>query len=220
MRVCAAQAWLAVAAVAVTLALLHTTWRETYGDDGVHRSDDEDGAWLEERLEELRAHLENEDPGLAGQISAVRQVRLLADPSPRKLANNRVATVSGRFTHKTGTLWVGSLDARMRRRTRPAMLMTLLHEAAHAAHGPTLDLTARLPHGNHWGGTWRKLLDHATQRLGWEVEVRCAECTFYGLCEEEQCPACQWAQATCAPYQGGSPSDFARRARQRAGAGA
>ena len=173
------------------------------------RTDDDDEAWLEAKLAEMHAHLGSVDPGLEAKVRAVRDVRILRDPKIRQLPDGRVSFNSGKFKHSTGVLWVGATDGYGRRRGRGDMLMTLLHEMAHATRGPT-DLTKDIAHNDAWNGVWRRLLTHATQELGWEVEVGCAECTYYNLCDAAQCPKCRWktASQTCPPYQGGSPSDF------------
>lgn len=199
------------AALVGALALLFVQAPETYADDRFSPQDVADERWLEERLTELKLHLARVNPDLAEQVSVVRDVQLLTDPRARKLPNGKVGFRSGQFSHSTGVLSVGTLDSRRERRDRSAMLMTLIHEMAHAVHGPVRDWDAHTPHDGHWNEAWRELLLHATRDLGWEVEVRCAECTYYGLCSQDQCPSCVWAQTTCAPHQGGSPSDFKRR---------
>lgn len=203
---------LVAAALAAALLLALAAARETYADDAFSPEDVDDERWLEERLAELKLHLARADPELAEQVSVVRDVKLLTDPRIRKLPNGKVGFRSGQFSHSTGVVSVGTMDSRRDRRDRSGMLMTLIHEMAHAVHGPVRDWDAHTPHDEHWNGVWRQLLLHATRDLGWEVEVRCAECTYYGLCTQDQCPSCRWAQTTCAPHQGGSPSDFKRRA--------
>lgn len=175
-------------------------------------TDDENDEWLEQRLIELHAHLSTANPDLAAKVSVVKEVNILRDPAPRKLPNGKIGYNSGKFKHSTGTMSVGGRDGHNRERSRGSMLMTLLHEMAHASIGPT-NLAERLPHGEEWSGVWKQLLFHATQELGWEVEVRCAECTYYNMCTQQQCPGCKWIQSTCAPYQGGSPSDFKKKVR-------
>jgi hypothetical protein len=173
------------------------------------RDDDDDEAWLETRLRELHAHLAQVDPELEDLVGVVKDVKILEDNAARRLPNGKIGFNSGKFKHSTGVLWVGSRDGHGRQRSRGTMLMTLLHEMAHATVGPT-HRERGTPHDTRWGDVWKRLLRHATQHLGWEVEVRCAECTYYDLCAKEQCPKCVWTQAQCAPYQGGSPSDFKR----------
>jgi hypothetical protein len=174
-------------------------------------TDEENDAWLQERLTELHAHLAEVDPELADLAATVKDVRLLRDPNPRTLPNGKIGYNSGKFKHSTGVMWVGGRDGHLRERTRGAMLMTLLHEIAHAGIGPT-NLAEGTPHGEEWKEVWTRLLKHATGHLKWDVEVRCAECTYYNLCSQKQCPGCKWMQTTCAPYAGGSPSDFRKKA--------
>jgi hypothetical protein len=204
-----------VLAAAVAAAALAATAddgaAEPYTDDD-GRTDEEDEKWLKSKLAEMHAHLADVEPALEARVRAVREVRILRDPKARQLPDGRVGFSSGKFRHSTGVLWVGSLDGYGRRRSRGDMLMTLLHEMAHATRGPT-DLSKDIAHNDAWNGVWRRLLAHATRHLGWEVEVGCAECTYYNLCKPSQCPKCRWKRAqgqapTCAPYQGGSPSDF------------
>lgn len=201
-----------IVAVIIAAIIAAACWwqHEQRGIEGY--TDSENDQWLTERLAELHAHLAEVDPELAELAATVKDVRLLADPAPRQLPNGRIGYNSGKFKHSTGVMWVGGRDGRLRERTRGAMLMTLLHEIAHASIGPT-DLGEGMPHGDEWNGVWRRLLKHATTHLGWEVEVRCAECTYYNLCTKTQCPGCQWKQETCAPYAGGSPSDFKKKAK-------
>lgn len=197
--------------VAVLAILLFAAARGpvTEAYENATRTDDDDEAWLETKLTEMHAHLGRVDPGLEAKVRAVRDVRILRDPKARQLPDGRVGFSSGKFRHSSGVLWVGSLDGYGRRRSRGDMLMTLLHEMAHATRGPT-DLTKDIAHNDAWNGVWQRLLTHATQELGWEVEVGCAECTYYNLCDAAQCPKCRWKATTqtCPPYQGGSPSDF------------
>ncbi len=215
-------------AILAILALVALAARRPHGVEGYDeadaddatRTDDEDELWLEARLAEMHAHLKHVDPDLEASVRAVRDVRILRDPKVRQLPDGRVSFSSGKFKHSTGVLWVGSLDGYGRRRGRPDMLMTLLHEMAHATRGPT-DLTRDIAHNDAWNDVWRRLLAHATQHLGWVVQVGCAECTYYNLCDTSQCPKCRWKRpragqagqqaATCPPYQGGSPSDFRKR---------
>lgn len=200
--------------IVIVLAALVAAWlargaaaaaREAYEDAA--RTDDDDEAWLEAKLDEMHAHLAHSDPDLETRVRAVRDVRILRDPKARQLPDGRTGFSSGKFKHSTGVLWVGSRDGSGRRRSRGDMLMTLLHEMAHATRGPT-DLTKDIAHNDAWNGVWMRLLTHATQKLGWEVTVGCAECTYYNLCDAAQCPKCTWKAAECPPYQGGSPSDF------------
>lgn len=180
--------------------------------DGREPFDDDDEPWIEARLDDLKAHLAKQDPALAARVAVVADVKLLPDDAPpHRLPSGKVGSITGKFQHRTGTLWISRQDARGYKRSRPSMLMTLLHEMAHAVHGPTKNFDTHMPHGNHWNDTWMELLYHATQHMGWDVEARCAECTYYGLCDASQCPRCRFAQKTCDPYQGGSPSDFKRK---------
>lgn len=198
-----------LALLALVLLVWWYSWRcavEPYDDP----QDDADETWLEGKLAELHAHLSKADPELEEEVSVVKDVRILEDADARKLPNGRIGFKSGKFQHSTGVLFVGGRDGKGRRRSRAGMLMTLLHEMAHATMGPTETSRGKIPHNKAWRKVWMTLLKHATQHLGWEVEVRCAECTYYDLCETKQCPKCQWMQETCAPYQGGSPSDLKR----------
>ncbi len=201
---------MATRVVAASVAALVLVWAlrgvEPY-DDPV---DDVNEAWLKDRLAELHAHLAEVDPGLERKVGVVRDVRILEDNDARELPNGKIGFKSGKFKHSTGTLWVGSRDGRGQRRSRQGMLMTLLHEMAHATMGPTQRGSGTTPHNDAWKTVWLELLSHATTHLRWDVEVRCAECTYYNLCSQSQCPKCRWLQATCPPYQGGSPSDLAR----------
>jgi hypothetical protein len=200
-----------IAAIALVAALVWW-WRRRSSSGVEGYTDDENDAWLQERLAELHDHLAEVEPELAELTAAVKDVRLLRDPSPRTLPNGKIGYNSGKFKHSTGVMWVGGRDGRYRERTRSAMLMTLLHEIAHAGMGPTNIADGGMPHGEEWKAVWTRLLRHATGHLKWDVEVRCAECTYYNLCSQKQCPGCKWMQETCAPYAGGSPSDFKKKA--------
>lgn len=194
-------------AVALLVLALLLRQVEPYADP----QDDVTEAWLKQRLAELHAHLGEVDPELEAKVAVVKDVRVLEDADPRKLPNGKIGFKSGKFKHSTGVLWVGGRDGRGRRRSQASMLMTLLHEMAHATMGPTRRDGGATPHNPDWKKTWLRLLKHATGHMGWQVEVRCAECTYYDLCSQAQCPKCRWVQTTCAPYQGGSPSDLQKQ---------
>ena len=198
--------------IVACLAMMCCWWWHQQQQRGIEGyTDSENDEWLTERLTELQSHLAEVDPELAELTAVVREVQILRDSSPRKLPNGKIGYNSGKFKHSTGTLWVGARDGHNRERTRGSMLMTLVHEVAHASIGPT-NLANGTPHGEEWNKVWQRLLKHVTGHLKWDVEVRCAECTYYNLCTKTQCPGCQWMQATCAPYAGGSPSDFTKKA--------
>jgi hypothetical protein len=192
----------AVAAVAF-ICMLTVSSTERYTE----MEDNDDELWLEDKLKKLRQHLEQVDPELAVLLQKVKDVKIM-----RGTPGQTTTVINGKYQHRSGILWIANRGHRGRRRSRPSMLMTLIHEIAHAVHGPVKNFDTHMPHGEHWSSTWMTLLGHVTQHLGWEVEVRCSACTFYGLCEASQCPRCMFAQETCAPYRGGSPSDFKRKA--------
>lgn len=154
--------------------------------------------WVRDRVREFKGHLAATHPRdrrTRALLAKLVDVRLLerADSAP----DGGGSWMNGKFKHSTGVLYVAPRDARGRPRTRASLLKTVVHELAHATRFKQPGETS---HSQEWKQTWLWFLGVATQELGWRVDIRCAECTFYGLCDRDQCPKCTWHQRLCRPY--------------------
>lgn len=157
--------------------------------------------WVRDRCDEFVTHVRARyptDPRVAALLSKFKDVRALpageAEPvSPESSRRN------GKFRHSTGVLYVTTRDAFGRPRTESSLLKTVVHELAHATRHKE---PGEGSHSPAWKQTWLWFLEIATQELGWGVDIKCAECTFYGLCDRDQCPKCTWLQNLCRPYAG------------------
>lgn len=155
--------------------------------------------WLRARVSQFMEHLEDnyaEDPRARDLFSKLRHVELL-DPTESK--PNSGSWKNGKFKHSTGTLFVAPRDLHGTVRTESSMLKTVVHELAHATRYKEF---GEASHSQQWKQTWLWFLGIATQDLGWTVDIKCAECSFYGLCDKAQCPKCNWLQNLCKPYTG------------------
>lgn len=153
--------------------------------------------WIRRRAEEFTAHLHEsygDDPRALALFDKLEDVQLLEDAGEKKGSWS-----NGKFKHSTGVLYVVPRDPRGAIRTRSSLLKTLVHELAHATRHKEPGEQAHSP---QWKQTWLWFLEIATGELGWEVDIKCAECTFYGLCDQERCPKCNWLQNLCKPYAG------------------
>lgn len=165
-------------------------------------SDDEVLDWLRERVDEFVGLLTDAhpaDPRSEALLAKLRDVRLLpaAESAPRAGAWR-----NGKFKHSTGVLFVAPRDPRGDVRTASSLLKTVVHELAHATRFKAPGEDAHSP---QWKQTWLWFLSLATGELGWPVDIKCAECTYYGLCEtdaRDACPRCNWLQNLCKPYAG------------------
>lgn len=158
-----------------------------------------DEAWLRRQVRDLVEHVRRshpDDPRTAAISSKVRSVRAL-DPSETRSTPAPDTWHSGKFKHSTGELFVALADNRGAPRTASSVRKTIVHELAHATRHKEPGETS---HSQEWKQTWLWLLNVATAELGWGVDVRCAECSYYGLCETHQCPKCQWMLNLCKPY--------------------
>lgn len=156
--------------------------------------------WLTERVHEFMRHLREahgDDPRTRTLHQKVRGVSILNNASPRGSGAGTVR--NGMFKHSTGVVSVGLTDAGGRPRTEASLLKTVVHELAHATRVKEPGETS---HSVQWKQTWLWFLSVATQELKWDVEIKCSECTFYGLCERDMCPKCTWLQDLCKPYAG------------------
>lgn len=159
-------------------------------------------AWLRERVEEFLDVLERRhggDPRAQALFAKLTKVKLLeaaeSEPGGGSWKN-------GKFKHSTGVLYVAPRDVAGDFRTESSLLKTVVHELAHATRFKQPDEAS---HSQAWKQTWLWFLRVATEQLGWEVDIKCAECSFYGLCVEDdrsQCPKCNWMQNLCRPYTG------------------
>lgn len=163
-------------------------------------SDDEVLAWVQDRVTEFVAHLQSvhgDDPRTKAMLAKLRDVQLLE--ASEYSAKGTGSWRNGKFKHSLGTLYVAPRDPSGDVRTQSSLLKTVVHELAHATRfkEPGED-----SHSQQWKTTWLWFLSIATQHLGWTVDIKCAECTFYGLCERSLCPKCNWLQNLCGPYVG------------------
>lgn len=172
------------------------------GDD-----DAETLRWLRARVREFVDHLRRrhaDDPRASTLFGKLKDVRLLdaSESSPRD-----GSWKNGKFKHSAGTLFVAPRDLSGRPRTRSSLLRTVVHELAHATR---IKEPGELGHSPQWKQAWLWFLEIATREMGWSVDIKCAECTFYGLCDRSQCPKCNWLQTLCRPYAG-APGGTRRR---------
>jgi hypothetical protein len=173
----------------------------------VHMRGEEDRAtlvWLRARVLEMVSYLRSrhaDDPRTQRLVTKLKGVELLPEEEvrPRRGSDGESSWRNGKFSHTSGVLYVAGRDHRDAPRTRASLLKTVVHELAHATR---LRYNAEGSHSQEWKQTWLWMLELATQQLGWDVEVRCAQCTFYGLCERSQCPRCTWVTNLCKPYAG------------------
>ena len=162
----------------------------------------EDGAtlsWLRERVAEMMHHLREhhgDDPRAQAMFKKVADVQLLPEAEINQASGS---WRNGKFKHSTGVLYVAGRDNNDELRTHSSLLKTVVHELAHATR---FKEPGESSHSQQWKQTWLWLLEVATQALGWDVEVRCSQCTYYGLCEPHQCPKCKWMANLCKPYTG------------------
>lgn len=158
-----------------------------------------DEVWLQGEVAALRDHVLRtypDDPRIATIVRKLRSVKAMeatevrATPAPGMWH-------SGKFKHSTGELSVALTDYLGVPRTVSAVRKTIVHELAHASRVKEPGETS---HSQQWKQTWLWLLNVATTQLKWDVDVRCSECSFYGLCDTHQCPKCQWMLNLCKPY--------------------
>lgn len=156
-------------------------------------------AWVRSRVQQLVSHVRDHhgaDARTSALVRKLKDVRLMSRAEAGAVSG---AWRSGKFTHSTGVLYVTPVEQDGSPRTEQSLLKTIIHELAHATRFKT---SGEDSHSQEWKQTWLWLLQVATQDLGWRVEVKCAQCTYYGLCHEEQCPKCVWLQNLCKPYLG------------------
>lgn len=158
--------------------------------------------WVRDRVRQFAGHLNDrypDDPRTRALLGKLRGVELLCDDESQPVGG---AWKNGKFKHSIGTLFVAPRDPKGARRTESSLLKTIVHELAHATRHKEPSEEA---HSQQWRQTWLWFLSVATQQLGWNVDIKCAECTYYGLCERQQCPRCNWLQSLCRPYTGPPP---------------
>lgn len=156
--------------------------------------------WIRERVDRFTEHLEAthpDDPRTQALFDKLSDVRLLgsgeSEPSGGSWKN-------GKFRHSTGVMYVAPRDLHGAVRSESSLSKTIVHELAHATRHKE---RGEASHSPQWKQTWLWFLEIATQDLGWVVDIKCAECTFYGLCEQDgHCPKCNWLQSLCKPYTG------------------
>lgn len=97
----------------------------------------------------------------------------------------RMTVRRGKFFRDSGILRL-STTRHDGRELDPAIVRgVLVHEVAHAA----------LDDGKHspaWRDMYVRLLQVATQDLGWDVSLERGSCPYYGVCERHECPRCRW----------------------------
>ena len=155
--------------------------------------------WLRARVRVFADHLRaahGEDPRARVLLDRLRGVKLLPAAESAPVAGS---WRNGKFKHSTGVLFVTPRDLHGAPRTASSLLKTVVHELAHATR---IKEAGEASHSQQWKQTWLWFLSIATTDLGWRVDIKCAECTFYGLCDRSQCPKCVWLQTLCKPYAG------------------
>jgi hypothetical protein len=153
--------------------------------------------WARQRVQEFVAALEQRhaaDPRTQALLAKLTRVTLL--PACES-APEGGAWKNGKFKHSTGTLYVAPRMPDGTIRSESSLLKTIVHELAHATRDKE---RGEASHSPQWKQTWLWFLSIATQDLEWSVDIKCAECTFYGLCQPSQCPKCNWLQNLCRPY--------------------
>ena len=153
--------------------------------------------WVRGRVDEFMDHLTTkypDDPRTQAVQAKLRGVRLLPEWESQREGGS---WKNGKFKHSTGELFFAARDTTGRRRTPSSLHKTIVHELAHATRFKEPGETS---HSQKWKQTWLWFLQIATQDLDWDVDIKCAECTFYGLCDRSVCPKCNWMQNLCRPY--------------------
>lgn len=155
--------------------------------------------WVRQRVDTFVDYLQTNhagDPRALALFDKLQNVRLLdqdeSEPSEGSWKN-------GKFKHSTGVLYVAPRTLEGDIRTESSLTKTIVHELAHATRHKE---RGEASHSPQWKQTWLWFLEIATQHLGWQVDIKCAECSFYGLCDKSQCPKCTWLQNLCRPYTG------------------
>lgn len=155
--------------------------------------------WVRARVNEFVVHLQRrypDDPRAQALFDKLQDVQLLPDDES---APRRGSWRNGKFKHSVGTLFFAPRMPDGELRSQSSLLKTVVHELAHATRYKEPGEEA---HSQQWKQTWLWFLSVATQDLGWSIDIKCAECTYYGLCERDVCPKCNWLQNLCKPYAG------------------
>jgi hypothetical protein len=164
------------------------------------RSDRSILLWIRGRVDEFVDLLQSKYPADARSqalLGKLADVKLL----PRdESAPNNGSWKNGKFKHSTGVLYVAPRTPDGAPRAESSLAKTIVHELAHATR---IKEPGEASHSPQWKQTWLWFLSLATNELGWEVDIKCAECTFYGLCDKSQCPKCNFVQNLCRPYVAG-----------------
>lgn len=156
-------------------------------------------AWTRAKVGQLVAHAREHHADNARTVALLQKLKDVRLMSRQEAGAVPGSWRSGKFKHSTGVLYVTPVEQDGSARTEQSLLKTIIHELAHATRFKTAGEDS---HSQEWKQTWLWLLQLATQDLGWRVEVKCAQCTYYGLCDEAQCPKCVWLQNLCKPYLG------------------
>lgn len=153
--------------------------------------------YLQDRVQEFVMYIQDthpEDPRTRALTSKLTSVELLPQDA------REGSKIMGKFKHSTGQLYVSPKDYYGNFRPEGSLNMTLVHEMAHGTRHKEPGETAHSP---AWKQAFLWFLGIATHELGWDVDVSCSVCNFYGLCERSQCVKCNWLQNLCKPYTGG-----------------
>lgn len=166
----------------------------------MHFKTDEDVLdWIREKVDEFVGTLQSshsDDPRAQRLFEKLNDVRLL---DPEESAPRQGSWRNGKFKHSLGALYVAPRDPTGAFRTESSLLKTVVHELGHATRRK---YAGEGSHSPQWKQTWLWFLGIATNDLGWPVDIKCAECTRYGLCDQNACPKCNWLQNLCKPYVG------------------
>lgn len=155
--------------------------------------------WVVAKVQQFLDHVQEHHPQdhrVVSLTAKLKAVRLLAED---EAAPRNGSWRNGKFKHSTGVLYVAGRTPKGQPRPPSSLLKTVVHELAHATRYKEDGETSHSP---QWKQTWLWFLSIATKELGWKVDIKCAECTYYGLCDRQQCPKCNWLQTLCKPYAG------------------
>lgn len=144
-------------------------------------------AFLNDKYQELLKHLR------AKYGTDVRVQRLLVNAPPKLSLKPAYAAleftsfVRGTFYHLTGALEISPRERDGTLRTKPDLLITLVHELSHGMNS----FQSVASHGEEFLANFKWLAPIASKELKWDIQVPCWYCDRYGLCRDTFCPTCR-----------------------------
>lgn len=131
----------------------------------------------------LRAALDRypDDPALLQARRTIRDVQDFGDEPA--VDRERMLVRLGRFDRDAGVLRINTRTVKDQLLPPDKLRATVVHEVAHATQ----------PDGEHspqWRDMYVRLLEVATEGLGWQVTLNCEACRFYDVCGPTDCPKC------------------------------